>query len=147
MGHQSRGIRNNNPGNIRHGGSAWHGAKEKQTDASFVQFDEMKWGVRALARTLMTYGRKRRAADGSPVDTLSEVITRWAPPSENDTGAYIRAVAGSTGFKPGQLLDLRDKATLRMLSKAIMRHENGSDPADDRTIADAVDLAFHETGP
>ena len=141
-GHISRGVRNNNPGNIRHSNAAWHGVADKQTDTGFVQFKEMKWGVRALARTLNTYGRKRCAADGSPIDTLAEVITRWAPPTENDTGAYIRAVAKSTGFKPDAILNLNDKATLRMMTKAIIRHENGSDPVDDHAIAEGVDLAF-----
>lgn len=143
--HTARGIRNNNPGNIRHSNAAWHGAADKQTDVGFVQFKEMKWGVRALARTLNTYGRKRRAADGSPVDTLREVINRWAPPVENDTGSYVRAVAKSTGFRPDDTINLNDRATLRMLSKAIIRHENGSDPVDDHAIADGVDLAFHHT--
>lgn len=141
-GHTTRGIRNNNPGNIRHGGNAWYGLRAKQTDTEFVQFDDVKWGVRAVARTLLTYGRARRAKDGSPIDTLAEIITRWAPPRENDTKAYINSVSVATGFKPDQVIDLDDRVTLRQVTGAILRRETGQDPLSANELADAIDLAF-----
>lgn len=140
-GHTSRGIRNNNPGNIRHGGGNWYGLSTKQTDPNFVQFTEMKWGLRALARNLLTYGRSRKAGDGSPIDTLAEAITRWAPAIENDTPAYIAFIAKATGFKPDQGIDLKDRATLRRMTAAIIRKETSAKFTDDE-IRDAVDLAF-----
>ena len=142
---RSRGLRNNNPGNIRHGGSLWYGAADNQTDPAFLQFTDAKWGLRAIARTLLTYGRKRRAADGSPIDTLAEVITRWAPPSENNTASYIKAVAKRTGFKPDQVLNMTNPEALRALTDAIVWHENGSNPFPTDAIKDAVMLSFINT--
>ena len=139
-GHVSRGVRNNNPGNIRHSNDAWHGAREKQTDPEFVQFIEPKWGLRATARNLITYSR-RKARDGSPVDTLAEVITRWAPPFENNTAAYIAFVAKATGFKPDDVIDLKDRETLRLMTAAIVKKETSAVFTPDE-IREAVDLSF-----
>lgn len=79
----TRGIRNCNPANIRHG-SKWQGRRKKQTDKAFVQFVSMVWGVRALIVTLRTYVRKYE------LQSIREIITRWAPPADgNQTEAYI----------------------------------------------------------
>ena len=51
----ARGIRNNNPGNIRHGGSKWQGMSETQTDDEYIQFDDPVYGIRALAKLLKNY--------------------------------------------------------------------------------------------
>lgn len=63
-----RGLRNNNPGNIRTTKDKWQGLREKQTDKDFFQFTEMKWGYRALIRTLL-------------INTLSVLIV--------STGTYL----------------------------------------------------------
>lgn len=82
----TRGIRNNNPANIRRG-CAWKGLAEKQTDREFCQFVTMTWGVRALLVTLRTYVVKHH------LHTVREIITRWAPPSDgNITEKYIEFV-------------------------------------------------------
>lgn len=82
----TRGIRNNNPANIRRGCN-WKGLAKVQTDREFCQFDSMTWGVRALLVTLRTYVVKHH------LHTVREVITRWAPPSDgNNTEAYIKFV-------------------------------------------------------
>ena len=82
----SRGIRNNNPANIRRGCN-WKGLVEKQTDREFCQFVTMTWGVRALLITLRTYVKKYH------LHTVREIITRWAPPSDgNNTEKYIEFV-------------------------------------------------------
>lgn len=82
----TRGIRNNNPANIRRGCN-WKGLTEKQTDKEFCQFTSMTWGVRALLVTLRTYVVKYH------LHTVSEIITRWAPPSDgNNTEKYIEFV-------------------------------------------------------
>lgn len=82
----TRGIRNNNPANIRRG-CKWKGLAEKQTDKEFCQFTTMTWGVRALLVTLRTYVVKHH------LHTVREIITRWAPPSDgNNTEAYIKFV-------------------------------------------------------
>lgn len=82
----TRGIRNNNPANIRRG-CKWRGLAEKQTDREFCQFVTMKWGVRALLVTLRTYVVKHH------LHTVREIITRWAPHSDgNNTEKYIEFV-------------------------------------------------------
>ena len=82
----TRGIRNNNPANIRRGCN-WKGLAEKQTDKEFCQFVTMTWGVRALLVILRTYVRKYH------LHTVREIITRWAPPSDgNNTEKYIEFV-------------------------------------------------------
>ena len=91
-----RGIRNNNPLNIRHGKDRWQGARETQTDRSFVQFESMSYGYRAGWRTLQTY-YERFCRQTKPF-TVRSIIERWAPPNENDTEAYIRQVLKLAGI-------------------------------------------------
>lgn len=85
-----RGIRNNNPLNIRHSADRWQGARDEQKDKSFVQFTTLAYGYRAAWKVLQTYyDRFCRQGKGF---TVRNIITRWAPPGENDTEAYIRQV-------------------------------------------------------
>ena len=74
-----RGLRNCNPGNIRISTDKWLGLREEQTDKEFFQFEEMRWGYRALIRTLQNYRRKHG------LQTIAEMIGRWAPHTENNT--------------------------------------------------------------
>ena len=93
---ESRGIRNNNPLNIRHSADRWQGACIHQTDKSFVQFESMAYGYRAAWKVLDTYW-KNFEKEKKPY-TVRNIIGRWAPPSENDTEAYIRSVTSLTGL-------------------------------------------------
>ena len=86
----SRGIRNNNPLNIRRSATRWQGAREEQRDKSFVQFKSMAYGYRAAWKILQSY-YERFCMDGKPF-TVRNIISRWAPPNENDTEAYIISV-------------------------------------------------------
>ena len=84
---EPRGIRNNNPLNIRHNpANKWLGLRPEQTDPDFCQFESMIYGVRAALRLLLNYRK-------NGYDTARKIITRWAPPVENNTEAYIRSVA------------------------------------------------------
>ena len=87
---ETRGIRNNNPLNIRHSADRWQGVWDKQTDKSFVQFKSMAYGYRAAWKTLQSYYNRFYAQ--SRVFTVRNIIGRWAPPKENDTEAYIHSV-------------------------------------------------------
>ena len=93
----SRGERNNNPLNIRRSADQWEGACEEQTDKSFVQFKSLAYGYRAAWKVLQSY-YDRFCRQGKPF-TVRNIITRWAPPQENDKEAYIRHVLklGSLG--------------------------------------------------
>lgn len=149
-----RGIRNFNPGNIRHTkGVRWQGMAVAQSDSEFVQFTAPRWGIRAIARVLITYQDKRLAADGSRIDSVREIIQRWAPPSENNTNAYAISVARALGFHPDfEGIDVYDFECMRVLVPAIIRHENGSGPLPggqwygDSIIADGLALAGIERG-
>lgn len=118
-----RGLRNCNPGNIRTTRDRWQGLRPVQTDPEFFQFETMAWGYRALMRTLQNY-RLRHGCR-----TVADFIGRWAPPTENDTAAYIRTVCNDTGFTPDKEPDITDQWQMVQLAAAISHVENG-EPAD-----------------
>ncbi|SHO55131.1 virion protein [Vibrio quintilis] len=130
---QPRGVRNNNPLNIRDNGTDWQGMCEINTDPSFVQFESAEYGFRAGARILRTYYR-------SGYKTLSQMISRWAPVSENDTATYIRNVSNWTGIGPHQTVDVYDRNTLSNVLLAMSRQESGQ-YYDIGTARDGVMLA------
>ncbi|MFG8081199.1 structural protein [Pseudomonas aeruginosa] len=134
-----RGIRNSNPGNIERNATRWQGMAAQQSDARFITFSAPEWGIRAIARTLITYQDKRRARDGSRIDSVREIIERWAPPNENNTAAYSRAVASVLGIGPDdETVDVYRYQTMEQLVRAIIRHENGPGPYDGGWYDDAV---------
>ena len=93
---EPRGIRNNNPLNIRHSADRWEGACIHQTDRSFVQFESMAYGYRAAWKVLEAYW-KRFLRERIPFN-VNNIIGRWAPPAENDTQTYIRTVLKLSGL-------------------------------------------------
>lgn len=114
-----RGIRNNNPGNIEKSSVHWQGLSDSQTDPRFFQFRSMEYGVRAIVKILRTYS-------GRGVNTISRIVSTWAPSVENDTTAYINSVSGDTGIPPDVFVDVRDPETVFAIVRAIIKHENGS---------------------
>ena len=101
---EPRGIRNNNPLNIRRSKDKWQGLSTLQEDREFFKFVSMEYGWRAafviLCRTY--YGKYK-------LKTIRDIVTRWAPPKENNTPAYIRHVSDYTGIGPDR--DLGDPQT------------------------------------
>ena len=91
-----RGLRNNNPLNIRRSASQWQGMRTEQTDTAFVQFTSMVMGYRAAWRTLETY-YKHFETERKPF-TPRNIIYRWAPPNENDSEAYLRSICRLTSL-------------------------------------------------
>ena len=128
-----RGIRNNNPGNIRKGND-WQGERSRQTDREFEQFSTPEYGIRALAKILLAYERKHG------LNTVRTLITRWAPPNENNTDAYANAVAGSLGVDADTPINVAEH--LQGLVSAIIRHENGQQPYSAETLALGVKMAL-----
>jgi len=121
----SRGYRNRNPGNIDWSpANPWQGqvGKEDGPNGRFAVFESHEFGIRALASLLIRY------QDRHGLNTIAAILHRWAPGSENNTGAYIAAVARATGFAPDQRLDLHTHAHLRPLVEAIIAHELGGQP-------------------
>jgi len=118
-----RNVRNNNPGNIRKSKDAWQG--KTGNDGAFVTFDTPQNGVRALTKLLYNYQKKYN------LNTITGIITRWAPPSENDTASYIALVASKTGIGADEEINLKANATLtKKFVKAIIQKE-GSQAAVD----------------
>ena len=115
----TRGIRNDNPLNIRHGKSQWVGMREKQTDKAFVQFTERKYGYRAafvLMRGYITKGK----------DTIGKIIAKWAPSSDgNNTQSYINYVSRSTGIDASHVLRWEDKEELVEIVRSMAHMECG----------------------
>ena len=110
----SRGLANRNPGNIRQSKVRYKGEVQPSRDPAFKQFESLAWGYRAVFVLLHTY----RVRHG--LRTIRGMISRWAPPSENRTDAYIRAVAADTGIGPDEPLDTLDPATMIPLAAARM---------------------------
>lgn len=134
-GRVPRGIRNNNPGNIRRNGDPWQGLAERQGDVEFFTFKTPIYGIRALARTLIAY------QDNHALRSIRQILNRWAPTNENNTPAYVRAVAAQTGFDADQTLDLHSFAHMKPLVEAIIRHENGQQPYSDTQLTKGLVLA------
>lgn len=112
----ARGLRNNNPGNIRKGEN-WQGLAAQQLDPEFCTFETMAWGIRALVVLLRTYRFKYG------LTTVKGIVNRWAPPTENDTGAYVNAVCDGWVRPDEELPDTRD--AYLFLAQRIAKHENG----------------------
>ena len=134
-----RGIRNNNPGNLRKSDAPWIG-KVAGEDPAFETFDTIEHGIRALAKTLLTYQRVHRCR------TVGDFVLRYAPAHENDTAAYVRDVAKALKVTTDEPLDLSNEIVLAALVTAIIRHENGRDPlgrdwCDAETILRGVEMA------
>ena len=127
----TRGLRNNNPLNIRRvAGTKWKGHRTEQTDKSFVQFESLEWGLRAAFCILETYRRKYKAV------CVEDIINRWAPPSENDTRKYVETVCRLTGFGGKERLE---ESQLPALVYAMAFVECGA-PISKETISKAYSL-------
>ena len=131
-----RGIRANNPGNIERNATRWQGmAHDQSGDPRFVVFTAPEWGIRAIARLLLTYQDKHH------LDTLEKIINRWAPPSENVTSAYVKAVAAALKVPATAPVNVHVPETMRALVKAIIKHENGVQPYPDAVIDEGLRIA------
>jgi len=115
----SRGIDNCNPGNIRLSKVFYRGEVQPSQDAAFKQFSSMEWGYRAMFVLLDTYARRYG------LNTIRGMISRYAPPSENNTEAYIAAVCEWTGIAADEVLDTRSRRDMVPIVVAMSRIENG----------------------
>ena len=119
-----RGIRNNNPLNIRIG-NTWLGEVPNPTDSEFEQFVSVRYGLRAafviLRRYIRRYGR----------NTPAKIIRAWAPAVENNTQRYIEVVCKRSLIAPDEVIDYADKKTMVRLVKAMAFVECGVQLDDD----------------
>ena len=123
----ARGIRNNNPLNIRRSKDQWQGMKKTQSDSSFCQFETFEDGWRAAFVLLTrTYYHKYR------LYTIRAIVSKWAPPGENNTEAYIRNVARLTGIGADEPLGIPSEHPARwmLVGAAMAIQENGTEVMD-----------------
>jgi len=125
-----RGIRNNNPGNIEDNGIDWRG--HRGSDGRFIIFDKPEHGIRAIARILNTYQTKYG------INTVEGIISRWAPPHENNTDAYI---AHAEKVLKVSRLEPIGREHYEKLIRVIIQHENGVQPYSSKVINDGIALA------
>lgn len=116
-GTTTRGLRNNNPGNLNYVGQAG-ATKEGGPNGRFAVFETMQQGIAALYKQLQLYFSRGK-------DTIREIINTYAPSSENDTGAYISAIAKKLGKGADEILNSADTETIFNLMRGIIDHENG----------------------
>lgn len=116
----SRGLRNNNPGNIRRSKVRYRGECATSSDAEFKQFQSPSWGYRAMFVLLHTYACRMG------LNTVSGMIARYAPSSENDTEAYVRSVARLSGVEVDAPVDTLDESVMIPVVSAMSRVENGT---------------------
>lgn len=127
---------NNNPLNIRAvDGVVWRGQQSaepgvRRRKSKFVRFVSVEWGLRAAFCILRTYARKYH------IRCIRDIVSRWAPPSENDTGHYVENLCRWTGYGGQQCLT---EAEWPLLVKAMARQESGI-TLSDSTIARAFTL-------
>lgn len=150
MSTKTRGMRNNNPLNIVRGSDKWLGEVDcigGVHDAVFCQFSSLMYGYRAAIKTMLTYQSKHRCK------TIRKIISRWAPPKENNTRAYIKRVVDimnkaqpNAGITADTEIDLKfDSVVLANLLCAMMSVENGrmADAEDLEAIKRAIRMVFH----
>jgi len=118
-----RGIRNNNPGNIKIAdGNKWKGKipRAENTDGTFEQFTEYRYGIRAMILLLIFYMQ-------NGYDNLDKIIKRY---TSGDSAAvqaqYIAYVSSAAGISPTKYLQ-PTKGTLRDLVIAMTHFENNAD--------------------
>lgn len=118
-----RGIRNNNPLNIRKGNN-WIGERPVQTDKAFEEFVSMEYGIRAGFYLLRKY-MSGYSGLTQKFNTIELIIRRWAPPTENATRRYIDAVSKETGIPANQKLSFTNKKVMCDIVAAMIRVECG----------------------
>lgn len=135
----ARGYRNRNPGNIDwlSPGRAWNGQIGREEGGRFGIYDTHENGIRAIGRQLRVY------QDRHGLNTIREIIDRWAPPVENATNAYVARVdAAMLRHGADDRLVLSGFADLRELVEAIIVVELGGQPYDAATIDAGVRAAL-----
>ncbi len=113
-----RGLRNNNPLNMRIGESAFTGEIKPSADKSFRQFQTMAHGYRAAFRQMELYV-------GRGNNTIEKIISAWAPPHENNTQAYIALVVSHSGIAQDKPLVLTSGEDFIKIVTAMSYVENG----------------------
>lgn len=114
----SRGLRNNNPFNIRISNSQWKGKVVPSQDKDFETFKTITLGVRAGLKLIINH-----ITGGS--NTISKLVSKWAPATENATTSYIDYVSKKTGIAKSQIISPLDKETVIRIAEEMTAFETG----------------------
>ena len=135
LSNEVRGLRNNNPGNIRISKDNWKGKvpQSLNTDGQFEQFISYPYGVRALIKLIQTYYYKYNCT------SIKSIISRFAPINENNTKGYINNVAKSLGVGISDNITLNNR-TIKILVIAIDKVENGKRTITEKHYQEALNL-------
>lgn len=123
-----RGLRNNNPGNIRRNSDVFQGEVNPSRDKDFKQFKNMAYGYRAVFKILFNYHNKYR------LNTIRKMISRWAPENENNTGAYVLLVSSYSGIGPDDPISFDREQMIRIVA-GMSKVENGREAVMSDVIA------------
>jgi hypothetical protein len=114
-----RGLRNNNPLNLRKTTTTWKDEVNNPQEASFESFRTLAAGLRAGIKNAKTQWNRGKT-------TINTLVSVWAPPSENNTGAYVNTVAKAAGISKDKFIDWSDKNLVARIIHAMVIHENGA---------------------
>lgn len=123
MTKEPRGIRNNNPLNIRKGCN-WYGERFPQLDRDFEEFQSMELGIRAAFVLLRNY-ITGFSGKSFKYNTIRKIIRRWAPPTENATQRYIDFVCKQVGKDQNEVIYFSDRTTIITMARAMAFVECG----------------------
>lgn len=133
-----RGIRNNNPGNIDYSPNVtWFGQLpyDATVEPRFCRFESPECGLRALMKLLRNYQKLHG------LNTIKDIISRYAPSGENDTNSYINFVSEKLGVTPAECISTDDRKTVFALVDGIVRMENGGQqPYSDEQLLKAFSM-------
>jgi hypothetical protein len=113
---QTIAVRNNNPLNIRETSDNWQGLSSPRASKGFFNFTAPEYGFRA-ARVIIMGAYANRG-----VRSVSQIISTWAPKSENNTQAYIAFVEKDSGLRGNTLIT---KNNIRPLLVSMAKMESG----------------------
>lgn len=114
-----RGLRNNNPLNIRKSTDLFQGEITPSGDSQFKQFETIAYGYRAAMRIISNYHRIYC------LRTIRQIIGRWAPENENDTEAYVQLVSSYSGIPADHPIDINNREQVIPIIAGMSKVENG----------------------
>lgn len=120
---EPRGIRNNNPLNIKKGCN-WKGERPNQSDPVFEEFQTMQLGIRAALRLMRNHITGYKGTRPK-MNTLKKLIAVWAPPTENSTTRYVDYVSAQVGLSPSDIIDPDNRALMCKIARAMAHVECG----------------------
>ncbi|EEW8590797.1 transglycosylase [Escherichia coli] len=146
---KNRNYRNNNLGNLvfaNQEGAALE-APNAKGEQRFARFNTPEEGIRALANQVSSYYNGTSVAAGyQKLQTVSSIISKWAPPKENNTNQYIDNVSKYLGVSPNEKIDVSNPEVMTQLVRAIATKEGGNPAVNNEFIKNALGAFNTNTG-